>query len=79
MKKILSIARTPITTYPHTANIAAILWDNARIYPWLLGRFINLYGLNNEDMDYEDCWILDCRLYSIKELIKGKFGVHGKK
>ena len=70
MKKILSIARTPITTYPHTANIAAILWDNARIYPWLLGRFINLYGLNNEDMDYEDCWILDCPAIQYKRIDK---------
>lgn len=64
MKRILPIFKTPISTYPHTANLAAILWGNEQIYPWLQNCFVKVYGwhVENEDysMDYEDFYILDC-------------------
>lgn len=62
--KILPVAKTPVSTFPHTADLAAILWNNKKIYPWLMNCFIKVYGWHVEDMDYnmdyEDFYILDC-------------------
>lgn len=60
MRKILKISNTPLSTYPHTANVAAFLWSDQKIYPWLLNYFIKLFGWDSCNMDYEDFWFLDC-------------------
>lgn len=60
MRNILNISKTPISTYPHTAHMAAFLWNDSRIYPWLMNCFIKLFSWDLENMDYEDFWFLDC-------------------
>lgn len=64
MQLKLPVYSTPITTYPHAANLASILWGNDKIYPWLMNYFIKAYGWhvdeNDYNMDYEDFYILDC-------------------
>ena len=60
MKKVLPVFKTPISTYPHTANLASILWENKKIYPWLMNCFIKPVGWEYRNMDYEDFYILDC-------------------
>lgn len=79
MKKLLPIYDNPITTYPHTANLAAILWGDEKVYPWLMNCFIKLHSWDTiENMDYEDFWILDCPIIHCdrihKDLIKKGWG-----
>lgn len=61
---VLPVYKTPISTYPHTSDMAAILWNNPKMYPWLMNCFIKVYGWHVEgmdyNMDYEDFYILDC-------------------
>lgn len=71
MKKILPIYNTPITSYPHTADIASILWKDKYIYPWLMNCFIKLYGWGTEHIDYEDFWMMDCPAILCERLNKG--------
>lgn len=59
MSVILPVFDTPITTYPHTADMASILWNDKKIYPWLMNCFIKLHSWDLENMDYEDFWFLD--------------------
>lgn len=60
MVKKLKIYDTPISTYPHTADVASFLWGDEKIYPWLMNCFIKLFSWDLENMDYEDFWFLDC-------------------
>ena len=72
MGKKLPIYSTPITTYPHTANLASFLWENEKVYPWLMNCFLKVYGwrVDGEDfnMDYEDFYILDCPAILLERL-----------
>lgn len=64
MAKRLPVFKTPISTYPHTANLAAFLWSKEKVFPWLMNYFIKPHGWQvsgmDYNMDYEDFYIIDC-------------------
>lgn len=68
MRKILQVQNTPITTYPHTANVASMLWNDPKIYPWLMNCFIKPFGWDLCGLDYEDFWFLDCPVVQCERL-----------
>lgn len=68
MKKILQVHYTPLTTYPHTANVASFIWKDPKIYPWLMNCFIKPFGWDLIGLDYEDFWFLDCPVVRCERL-----------
>lgn len=61
------MAKPMCRTYPHTAHALAILQNDTQLYSWLLNSFIQIEGWDNENMDFEDFWILECLFFNTKE------------
>ena len=57
-------------TYPHNAHAISILTTAPEYYPWLLNSFIQIEGWDNENMDFEDFWILECPLLGHQRISK---------
>lgn len=57
-------------TYPHNAHAVSILNTVSEYYPWLLNSFIQIEGWDNENMDFEDFWILECPLLGHQRISK---------
>lgn len=78
MKKILTVNKTILSTYPHTANVATFLWNDSQIFPWLMNYFIKPFGWDLCGLDYEDFWFLDCPAIEIermdRQIIKKRWG-----
>ena len=79
MEKILKFELFD-ATYPHNAHAVSILNTEPEYYPWLLNSFIQIEGWDNENIDFEDFWILECPLLGhqriSKKLVLGKWNAY---
>ncbi len=57
-------------TYPHNAHAVSILNTEPEYSPWLLNSFIQIEGWDNENIDFEDFWILECPLLGHQRISK---------
>jgi hypothetical protein len=60
MNKILKVHDPLSATYSHSANTLAIVGDEAGIHPWLMNCFIQIFGSEEDFLDYQDFGFMEC-------------------
>ena len=76
MEKILKFELFD-ATYPHNAHAVSILNTEPEYYPWLLNSFIQIERWDNENIDFEDFWILSVPSLDIRGYQKNWFWKSG--
>lgn len=62
MKKILELGEPISATYSHAAHTLAILANEKNNRDWLMNCFIQIFGGENDFLDYQDFGFMECPL-----------------
>lgn len=62
MKKILELGEPISATYSHAAHTLAILANDKSSKPWLMNCFIQIFGGEDDFLDYQDFGFMECPL-----------------
>ena len=62
MKKILELGEPISATYSHAAHTLAILANEKNNKDWLMNCFIQIFGGENDFLDYQDFGFMECPL-----------------